>query len=536
MQLPLNLAGSYGEPRPNHFHAGIDIKTNGVEGEPVYSIYDGYISRIKVSSVGYGKAVYITHTNGYTSVYAHLSKFSEAVENYVHQQHYAQKKSEFDLYPNTSRFTLKQNDLIGYSGNTGGSSAPHLHFEIRDTKTEHALNPLDFYPNAFYSDTIPPQLNKVKVYPFDNSFYAYTAGITAPLIKRDNHYTTLQPIKFSDFPDFCFSLEGFDKHDTSASRNGIDKMEVYNQQKLVFSYHMNRIDFEKTRMCNAFVDYHEMKQDSGYYYNLYRFKNNTYPIYNSSNNGFFKINPKDTVSLEIYCYDYNENKTEIRLEVIRNDSASLTDSAYAFPADSYVYRDIAADKKDSLEIGNFKITFKPKSFYDDIALTLQQSDYTNTVISPVFDVYHMNDYIPLQYAARITMKSSNIPEPEKIVLMHRSLSGKENALRTAYSNALFTAETKELGQFYIQYDTIIPEITLLTTEKKISVKINDNLSGINTYNGYIDGKWVNFYYDAKLDLLEYNYDAYCSKGEHTLTIVVTDNKGNKNSLSQKFIY
>jgi hypothetical protein len=148
----------------------------------------------------------------------------------------------------------------------------------------------------------------------------------------------------------------------------------------------------------------------------------------------------------------------------------------------------------------------------------------------------MNDHIPLQYAARITMKSSNIPEPEKIVLIHRSLSGKENALRTAYSNALFTAETKELGQYFMQYDTIIPEITLLTTENKIRVKITDNLSGISSYNGYIDGKWVNFYYDAKLDLLEYNYDAYCSKGEHTLTIIVTDNKGNKNSLSQKFIY
>ena len=164
MNLPFNLAGSFGEPRPDHFHSGIDIKTNGVEGQPVFAVYDGYISRIRVSPYGYGRAIYITHPNGFTTVYGHLSRFYGAIEKYIDAQHYALKKSELDLTPDASVFPLKQNDTIAFSGNTGGSDAPHLHFEVRNTQTEHALNPLDFYPRSFYVDTIPPQINKVKVY------------------------------------------------------------------------------------------------------------------------------------------------------------------------------------------------------------------------------------------------------------------------------------------------------------------------------------------------------------------------------------
>ena len=156
MNLPFNLAGSFGEPRKDHFHSGIDIKTNGVEGEPVFAIGDGYISRIRVSPYGYGKAIYITHTNGFTSVYAHLSTFYGAIEKYIHAQHYVQKKSELDIYLDAKKIPIKQGDTIAFSGNTGGSAAPHLHFEIRNTKTEHALNPLDFYPKSLYNKAYEP--------------------------------------------------------------------------------------------------------------------------------------------------------------------------------------------------------------------------------------------------------------------------------------------------------------------------------------------------------------------------------------------
>ena len=189
VNLPFNLAGSFGEPRKDHFHSGIDIKTNGVEGEPVFAIGDGYISRIKVSPYGYGKVIYITHTNGFTSVYAHLSTFYGAIEKYIHAQHYVQQKSELDLTLDATIFPVKQNDTIAFSGNTGGSSAPHLHFEIRNTKTEHALNPLDFYPSNFYIDTIPPQINKVKVNELSQPYSSVYS-----LNRIEDYYTLEKPI------------------------------------------------------------------------------------------------------------------------------------------------------------------------------------------------------------------------------------------------------------------------------------------------------------------------------------------------------
>jgi hypothetical protein len=237
MQLPFNLAGSFGEPRKDHFHSGIDIKTNGVEGEPVFAIGDGYISRIRVSPYGYGRAIYITHTNGFTSVYGHLSKFYSAIENYIHAKHYSLKKSELDLTLDPTVFPLKQNDTIAFSGNTGGSSAPHLHFEIRNTKTEHALNPLDFYPRDFYVDTIPPQINKVKVYRFYDRISIHCSSVYN-LRKKENYLNT-DTIHYQIIHKSSFSLEGFDKQDNSENKNGIKKIEVCQNNNLVFKYDLN---------------------------------------------------------------------------------------------------------------------------------------------------------------------------------------------------------------------------------------------------------------------------------------------------------
>lgn len=533
MNLSFSLAGSFGEPRPDHFHSGIDIKTNGVEGEPVFSIYDGYISRIKVSSVGYGKALYITHPNGYTSLYAHLGRFSDAIEKYVHGQHYARKQSEFDLYPDAEMFKVRQNDTIAFSGNTGGSTAPHLHFEIRDSKTEHALNPLDFYPKDFYTDTIPPQLNKVKIYKFKSRFYEAQTEVLQ--LKRSGSFlTTDTQIIVDNYDFFCLSLEGFDKQDTSENKNGIYRMEVLRNNAVIFRYTMDDVDFDKTRMCNAFVDYHEMMNDSGYFYNAYLLKNNTLRIY-QSDNGLIELKNNDTAEIVIYCYDYKENKTGIRLTVIRNDSGNLTE-----------HKDVAGsmltDKKDSVRLNGFKMIFPEKCFYDDVSLSVRRTAQPENWLSAVYSVSHPGTYIPLQKSARIEFNATVKKQRGKITLVRRDMDGKETALPTKYTNTRFYAESKKLGAFFLSYDTTNPEVKILYSGTEISnntiiqVKISDDLSGIGTYNGYIDNTWVNFYYDSKNDILQYQPDEYCQKGEHILKIIVTDKVGNMNTITQKFNY
>jgi hypothetical protein len=530
MNLPFNLAGSFGEPRKDHFHSGIDIKTNGIEGEPVFTIGDGYISRIKVSPYGYGKAIYITHNNGYTSVYAHLSKFFGAIEKYIQQQHYLQKKSEFDIYLDATKFPVLKSDTIAFSGNTGGSSAPHLHFEIRDTKTEHALNPLDFYPKEFYIDTIPPQLNKVKINTiYSNSIYTSNSSIYN-LFKVNNEFINKDSIVIKNDSIISFSLEGFDKQDDSENKNGIKKIEVFQIDSLIFKYDLTEIDFDKTRMCNAFVDYNEMMTNNGYFYNCSQLKDNTLDFY-LKKNIFAKIKNGENV-FNIFCSDYNNNKTKIRLSIVKNETDEITvDTAMSFS--SSVSEDIIYQHTDSLSYKAFKIKFNNNTFYDNIYINVTQKQ------DNIFDVTNINSQqlTPLQKPASIQFKSSIKKYRNKVVIVRQDFKGKETALKTTFDKTKFYAETKELGTFYLKYDTTKPEIKILNLKSEIiNINISDELSGIDSYNVYIDNKWVNFYYDAKNDVLEYHYDKILTTGKHNLKIIVTDNVGNKNMLTQNFTY
>ena len=530
MNLPFNLAGSFGEPRKDHFHSGIDIKTNGVEGEPVFAIGDGYISRIKVSPYGYGKVIYITHTNGFTSVYAHLSTFYGAIEKYIHSQHYVQQKSELDLTLDATIFPVKQKDTIAFSGNTGGSTAPHLHFEIRNTKTEHALNPLDFYPKEFYVDTIPPQINKVKI----NSIYSdiYSSFSQYYFLKKvNNNLNAIDSIIIENDTLVSFSFEGFDKQDNSENKNGIKKMIIFQENRLGFKYDLTEIDFDKTRMCNAFVDYHEMMNDSGYFYNGYQLPGNKLNYYSVGNGTFPLKNGRN--EFYITCYDYNENEIKINLTVFKRDADVMVDTAAAYNPDE-IYGDISINKNDSIPLKNFKINLSANTFYDNNFLSIEKSTKGR------IEQYLVSNFaltIPLQKPAKIEFKSSIKKNRNKIVVVRQNHKGNETALKTTFDKNKFYAETKELGSFYLKYDTTKPTVEILNLKSEIiNIKITDNLSSINTYNGYVDNKWVNFYYDAKNDVIQYNFDEYCSKGEHLLKIIVTDIVGNKTMIQQKFNY
>lgn len=534
MNLPFNLAGSFGEPRPDHFHSGIDIKTNGVEGEPVFAVYDGYISRIRVSPYGYGRAIYITHQNGFTTVYGHLSKFYGAIENYIHAKHYALKKSELDLTLDASVFPLKQNDTIAFSGNTGGSDAPHLHFEVRNTQTEHALNPLDFYPRSFYIDTIPPQLNRIKFYDITNSLYSCYKQHSYNLIKSENDsfFTTTYPIDIST-ELFGISIEGFDKQDTSTSKNGIYRIKTICNGTTLFQYTLNNIDLDKTRMCNLFVDYYEeINRGNGYYYSTLKLPRNKLSIYDSVLN-YGLINLKEAIKygIAIELFDYNLNITTIHLKFIHTDSFMVR----SFMFDSVYFR------KNKISTKDFKMVFPIDAFYDNTnVIHFIKNENKNSFLSLLHEV-NKELGIPLHKPAKIEFKSSIKKNRNKIVIVRQNHKGKETALKTTFDKTKFYAETKELGTFYLKCDTAKPIVEISNPKSQIpnssiQVKITDNLSGIDIYNGYIDNRWVNFYYDAKNDVIEYKFDEFCSKGEHLLKIIVTDKVGNKTIAEQKFTY
>lgn len=535
MDLPLNLAGSFAEPRPNHFHSGIDIKTNGIEGQPVFAIADGYISRIKVSPYGYGKAIYITHTNGFTSVYAHLSKFYGAIDKYITTQHYAKQQAELDIYLEVKKIPLAKGDTIAFSGNTGGSSAPHLHFEIRDTKTEHALNPLDFYPKNFYADTIAPQINSIKINVLsnNNSMYAYQSYYYTLQQQQNNAWCVKDTIKMFYTSDISIALSGFDKQDVSTSKNGIQRMEVFQNNKLQFSYNITEIDFDKTKMCNAFVDYNDMMNDNGYYYNCYQLPQNTLPYYNVGNGKLFLQNGMN--EFVVNCYDYNKNKTIVQFSIIADSIEYMSIDTVSEVNDKLEFATVYTNKKDSIILNNLKILFSKNTFYDNDIFMQVKLDNENNI-----EKYHLSydgKYVAFNNAAKISITSKNKKNSTKTIIVREDEKGKLTALKTNYYKNKFYADTKDIGTFYLKQDTIKPEIQILNLKSEvINIRVTDSLSGIDTYKTYIDNQWANFYYDAKNDELQYQFDKKIANGEHLLKIIVTDKVANKSILTKKFNY
>jgi hypothetical protein len=270
-----------------------------------------------------------------------------------------------------------------------------------------------------------------------------------------------------------------------------------------------------------------MMNGNGYFYNCYQLKNNTLPIYSKDNNGMIHIKNHDTLNINISCYDYNKNVSRVALTVIRSDEVFAMDSVISEDG-AVVSKEIDFNKADSIQHGNFKIKIPANTFYDDLWLDLTELNS---------ETYSLGSYntVPLQKAVKVELSSSIHKNRAKVVIVRVDIKAREIPLKTSFDKNKFYAETKELGTFYLKFDTIKPVISDVNIgNNKIQATISDELSGIQSYNGYIDGEWVNFYYDAKNDQITYRFDEYCQSGEHNLKLVVSDAKGNTTTFTHQF--
>ena len=529
LDIPIQLSGNFGELRPNHFHAGFDIKTQQKEGLNIYAVADGYVSRIKISIYGYGKAIYITHPNGYTSVYGHLQKASGTIQDKIIELQYDQKSYEIEAFFKPNEILVTKGQVIAISGNTGGSEGPHLHFEFRENKTENALNPLLFGLNV--KDTKKPVVSSLMVYPIDNESVVNSSKRPISLnlsLQADGSYISEKVLASGKIG---FGITTSDYDDVSFNNNGTYKTQVSDNGKTIFSYEFDKIAFEEARFINAFIDYDRYKKMRNRVQKL--FMKNEYNLANiksNINNGILNIVPNYMDTEKIEVSDFYGNTTKITIPV--SYSAGLN----VVPVEPKTTKYFIKAKADTnFEKDNFSVFFPANTFYDDFYMNFDVKNKT---------LFLHEDVVPAHTNFTISIIDSVSSATDKSKLFIAAVNGiKLSYNATNLVDNTFTCKARTLGQFILVKDTIAPKISIakpiqdkwITDQKSISITISDDLSGVKTYNGYINDKWVLFEYENKLKRLTHTFDdKLLLEGKNNLKIVVTDNVGNSTIFETQF--
>ena len=523
LDIPLVLSGTFAEIRSSHFHAGIDIKTNGKQGLPVKTISNGRVSRIRIATSGYGKAIYIDHPDFKTSVYAHLKKFSPKIEKYIKASQYEKESYIIQEFPKKDALLVEAGEVIGYSGNTGGSFGPHLHFEIRDSKNQHPLNPLLFDFNV--KDNLRPQLKKLFLYN-ENINNIVTKNKTISLERvNDSVYKT--PIVFASGL-VGVGIQMFDRQNLSYNKNGIYSISLHVNGKPTFKYKFDEIDFNDSKYIDLIFDYKNFKENRYRIQKLFRSKTAKFSFMDATlGQGFFSLEEGKSyqVLIEISDIDGNNSyiemyilgqKEKIKIKPLKGNNIN--------PELDYIF-----------EFNPNKIYIPKNTFFNNIRLEIQtHSD--GIKIGP--------DIHPFKGAFELSIETE-LNDSLKIKKSFIALKEKDNLtfLATENKNGKLTVKSKKFGDFIIASDITPPSIKALNFKNKewlsgfkfLKVKIDDDFSGIKSYRGTINGKWILFEYEPKQKLLTYDFSDLTFENEkHELEVIVEDNVGNKTIFKSMF--
>lgn len=529
IDIPLILSGNFGELRNDHFHSGLDIKTQQREGIPVYAPADGYVKRIKISHYGYGKALYILHPNGYTTVYAHLQKYSGAIQEFVKKTQYEKETFTLELFPDEDQLLVKKGELIAFTGNSGSSGGPHLHFEIRDVSSR-PMNPMLFGINI--SDTKKPIVNSVFVYPIseDSQINKSQNPVKLRLILQKNGSYKTENI-------FAYGKIGFgvstdDQQNGASNKNGVYNIKtIYNGEEK-FNVLFEKFSFAETRYLNRYIDYTYFKTNRIRIQKLFRQNNNPLSIINgNSSDGYITIEEGFTSVFTIEITDYKKNKTLISIP-IKGKKQDIINPFVDKKNGDYIY----ADQATSITKGKFSVYIPANSLYENTYLNIEVKGDTLKV---------HEDIIPVHKNITITVDVSNYNESDldKLYLGRINYKGEPYYNTTYRKGTKLSTKTRTLGSYVLVIDTTAPTIKPVNfSDKKwlnknntIKVKIEDDLSGISSYRATINGNFILMEYNYKKDVLTYDFDDnIILDSENNLKVIVVDNVGNNATFEATF--
>jgi murein DD-endopeptidase MepM/ murein hydrolase activator NlpD len=550
--IPMSLAANFGELRPNHYHMGLDIRTQHRENLPVYAAADGYIARVQVEPFGFGQAIYIRHPNGYTTVYGHLNRFIPVLAAYVERQQYRQQSWTVDLTIPAGQFPVKQGEQIAWSGNTGGSQGPHLHFEIRLTGPDINLNPLLF--GLPVEDRVPPKITRLAWYDGGQGIYEQSPHI----IPATSGQMLAVPVA-----RIGFAISASDAQSGSSNPNGIYRAVLEEDNRPVLGFQLDHISYDDTRNINAHIDYKTRATGGPFLQQLFFLPGYPFPsIYRVPGpaggvdpaarggdtaqrtrvparpvDGFIDLSDGQPHTIGIVVSDTRDNLTRMGFTV-QYRPQKVIDSP-ASPTGKKFYPGMV----DGIETEDYAFYLREKCLYDSATLGATVSGYPGSGLSlpgGVSPVYAIGArWIPLLDPVLVRLRlpdSSEIaaggaaPSTDRIVMVCFNGSEKDVELpewKGAWASGRF-------GNFQLVYDSIPPVITPigplegadLTRTGRIAFRVSDNLGALRHFRAELDGRWLCFTNDKALAYI-YKFDKHCPPGPHTLKVTVEDVAGNR---------
>jgi hypothetical protein len=522
LDIPLELSANFGEIRPDHFHMGIDLKTKGKEGLNLYAIQNGFVSRIKVSPDGYGKSIYIDHPDGNTSVYAHCSEFKGKIDSITKVIQQQEENFEVDIYLRPQDIPIRKGEVIALSGNTGHSFAPHLHFEIRDTKTSDALNPLLFGFNV--QDHKKPEIRSLKIYALTEDGYVVPGkSIEQKVIKGATEYsleqeTVVLPESYFEQGPVGLSLVSTDQFDKSNNSCGIYSSSLTSNGKLLFSYCMDRVSFQTTRYVNDHVDIGAYIEKGQEYQKLFKSKSTRLEIYDGQMYGGIRLLPGETTSCDLTIKDAHMNSSRLSFKLKRASGESqkkvpfYTSGNYFLPDSAYSFQD-----------NQHLVNIAKNTFYQPVPLSVSFNDGIRVADA------NQSIQLPVEIAFKL---EENLPDPNRYYISRTTRKGGETPIPCKLINGWLYGTTKNTGSFHLRKDTNPPKITAsgFSAGEKINQtylkwKVSDVSTEISSYDLFIDGKWHLVELEKKGGYLLFK-KPYGFKGKKIMELRVSDQCGN----------
>ena len=524
VKAKIAIVANFGELRPNHYHMGLDCRTDQHENVPVVASADGYIAKVKIEPFGFGRCIYINHPNGLTTIYAHLNDFYPALETYITQQQYNLKSWKVFLDIPADMFVVNKGQFIAYSGTTGGSQGPHTHFEIRDTKTDKVLNPLLF--GLPISDNIAPDILHLAVYDRNISTYEQTPRLY-PIKKVNGVYVTTPANIILNSDKVSFAITAYDRYTGSTNRNGIYEAVLFEDENALLGFQLDNISYDETRYINAHIDY-KLRSTAGLYVqHLSRLPGYTNSIYtNVINDGVINLINDGTHAIKIEVKDTRGNTSYLKFGIQK--SFGNTHPYLPNPIAVYEPNEFRPGFINIFENEKVMLVLPEICLYDSIRF--KYNEIIPAIGYPIYQIH--NATVPVQALFPIKIKNTVTKNPDKMV-MHRFADDKNDFAKASNENGWYKASFRAFGNFQLMEDIVPPVIRPVGFKEGMHINgagrlifvITDNTEEVN-FTATLDGQWLRFSNDKGKTFI-YKMDGHCGAGKHELIITAIDCVGNK---------